>query len=101
MQACSSYSGAIDPWREWSVRCWSLLLRRVRAWPPLNGGAVRLWALQWKGRVQGRGEEGRAQPKSGGPADPKGETLLAYMRSKKEGGGQKASSTTWRTPLAN
>lgn len=36
MQACSSYSGAIDPWREWSVRCWSLLLGRVRAWPPLN-----------------------------------------------------------------
>lgn len=50
--------------------------------PSLNGGAVQLCALQWKGR--GGGEEGRAQPKSGGPASPKGETLLAYMRSKRK-----------------
>jgi len=49
-----------------------------RPWPSLNGGAVQLCALQWKGEG-----EGRAQPKSGGPASPKGETLLAYMRSQR------------------
>jgi len=48
--------------------------------PSLNGGAVQLCALQWKGRGGG----GRAQPKSGGPASPKGETLLAYMRSQRK-----------------
>jgi len=53
-----------------------------RPWPSLNGGAVQLCALQWKGG--GGGEEGRAQPKSGGPASPKGETLLAYMRSQRK-----------------
>lgn len=64
-----------------------LLLRRALG-PSLNGGAAQLCALQWKGRglegrEGGRGEEGRAQPKSGGPASPKGETLLAYMRGSK------------------
>jgi len=65
----------------------SLLLRRVLAWPSLNGGAVGFVRSNGKAERVGRGGErrGRAQPKSGGPADPKGETPLAYMRSKKEG----------------
>jgi len=47
-----------------------------------------------RGRERGGGgEEGRAQPKSGGPASPKGETLLAYMRSER-----KEPATTCSTP---
>lgn len=48
--------------------------------------------MEKAGRVRER-EEGRAQRKSGGPADPKGETLLAYMRPKRKGRGRAKRSS--------
>lgn len=67
--------------REWSVRWWSLLFS--------SAVCFKWWCRPALcAQMERQGEEGRAQPKSGGPADPKGETPLAYMRSKRKEGGR-------------